>query len=125
MTSTSPSASAWYFTAWSSDRVPANRIPYAARMPGSPSSRPMKSGEKPAVSSGAAPARSLSVRRPYRSAVSRRTAMAYVFWNPSGASQDTPHRSRNSLRTRRSTAAGSAMGSAPRMATSPVPVYSG
>jgi hypothetical protein len=77
------------------------------------------------VSPGAARARSLSVRSPYRWAVSRRTEMAYVFWNPKGASHAIPHRSRNTVRTRRSTAPGSDMGSSPRTATSPVPVYSG
>ena len=77
--------------------------------PGSPSSRPMKSGVNPARSRGDARARSDSVRSPSRSAVSRRTAMAYVFSKPSGGSQRTPQRAANSRDTRPNTAAGSGL----------------
>ena len=65
MTSTSPAASAWYLTAGTSERTARNRIPYACARPGSPSGRPMKSGVSPAVSCGAARARSLRVASPY------------------------------------------------------------
>ena len=85
----------------------------------------MKSGEKPPASLGAASASPVSVRRFRESAAVLRMAIAYVFSKPSGGSQCTSQRDRKASLTLRNTSAGPPAAVSPRIAASPVPVYSG